>query len=70
MTAVARCGSVSISRLSARRAFAASMGGEFYRQLAKPPEDRAVPVQQLTECYEEARACYQLWADNAAKVPY
>jgi tRNA(Arg) A34 adenosine deaminase TadA len=43
---------------------------EFYRQLAKPPEDRAVPVQQLTECYEEARACYQLWADNTAKVQY
>jgi tRNA(Arg) A34 adenosine deaminase TadA len=43
---------------------------EFYRQLAKPPAERTVPAIQLTNCHAEARACYQAWADNDAKVPY
>jgi guanine deaminase len=43
---------------------------EFYRQLALPAAARKVPIEQLDECYKEARACYQAWADNAAKVPY
>jgi len=43
---------------------------EFYRELAKPPAERAVPAIQLTECYPEARACYQVWADNDKKIPY
>jgi tRNA(Arg) A34 adenosine deaminase TadA len=43
---------------------------EFYRELAKPPAERSVPALQLTECYPEARACYQVWADNDKKIPY
>jgi tRNA(Arg) A34 adenosine deaminase TadA len=43
---------------------------EFYRQLAKPVEERDVKLVQLEECYPQARACYQAWADNAARVPY
>jgi tRNA(Arg) A34 adenosine deaminase TadA len=43
---------------------------EFYRELAKPPTERAVPAVQITECYQEARACYQVWADNDKKIPY
>jgi tRNA(Arg) A34 adenosine deaminase TadA len=42
----------------------------FYRELAKPPAERTVPAIQLTECYPEARACYQVWADNDKKIPY
>jgi tRNA(Arg) A34 adenosine deaminase TadA len=43
---------------------------EFYRELAKPPAERSVPALQLTECYAEARACYQVWADSDKKIPY
>jgi tRNA(Arg) A34 adenosine deaminase TadA len=43
---------------------------EFYRQLEKPLTERAVPAIQVTECHAEAKACYQAWADNDAKVPY
>jgi tRNA(Arg) A34 adenosine deaminase TadA len=43
---------------------------EFYRELAKPPAERTVPAIQMDECYAEARACYQVWADNERKVPY
>jgi guanine deaminase len=43
---------------------------EFYRELAKPPEQRAVPAVQMEECHAEARACYQAWANNDARVPY
>jgi len=43
---------------------------EFYRQLAKPPAERDVPAVQLAECYPEAKACYQAWIDNDARMPY
>jgi tRNA(Arg) A34 adenosine deaminase TadA len=43
---------------------------EFYRQLAMPPEARATPAIQLTALHEEARKCYQTWAENDSKIPY
>ena len=43
---------------------------EFYRQLALPAEQRRVPVVQVGDCYPAARACFQAWADNGARVPY
>ncbi len=43
---------------------------EFYRQLAKPLEERATPAIQLTSLHEEALACYKTWADNDSRIPY
>jgi tRNA(Arg) A34 adenosine deaminase TadA len=43
---------------------------EFYRQLAKPPEERQVKAVQVEECYSEALACFKTWADNDDRVPY
>jgi tRNA(Arg) A34 adenosine deaminase TadA len=43
---------------------------EFYRQLAKPLQERTIPAVQVTECYEEALACYQAWANNPNRTPY
>ncbi len=43
---------------------------EFYRELAKPPTDRKIPAVQVTECYDEARACYAAWLDNDKRTPY
>jgi tRNA(Arg) A34 adenosine deaminase TadA len=43
---------------------------EFYRELAKPIEDRKVKLEQVTECYAEARASYQAWADAEEKTHY
>jgi len=43
---------------------------EFYRQLAKPLEERDVPVVLVTDCRDEALACLQSWIDNPARIPY
>jgi tRNA(Arg) A34 adenosine deaminase TadA len=43
---------------------------EFYRQLALPLEQRAVPVVMVSECYGEALACFKSWADNDSRIPY
>jgi tRNA(Arg) A34 adenosine deaminase TadA len=43
---------------------------EFYRQLALPPEQRAIPAVQLTAYLGEARATYAAWAALESKVPY
>jgi len=43
---------------------------EFYRQLAMPLEERTTPAIQLTALHEEARKCYQTWAENDSKIPY
>jgi guanine deaminase len=43
---------------------------EFYRQLAKPPEERSVPAVQLKEFVEEARGAYAAWVERPAKIPY
>jgi tRNA(Arg) A34 adenosine deaminase TadA len=43
---------------------------EFYRQLAKPPEQRAVPITQLASCLPEAQACYQSWLKKDDRTPY
>jgi guanine deaminase len=43
---------------------------EFYRQLAKPLEERDVPVVLVTDCRDEALACLQSWIDNPSRVHY
>jgi tRNA(Arg) A34 adenosine deaminase TadA len=43
---------------------------EFYRELAKPPEERQTPAVQLTECYGEALQCFKAWTDNDQRIPY
>ncbi len=42
----------------------------FYEELAKPPTERNTPAVQLTECYDEARACYGAWLEREARVHY
>ena len=42
----------------------------FYEQLAKPIAERDVPLIQLTEFYDDARAVYQSWKTKADKTPY
>ncbi len=43
---------------------------EFYRQLAKPLEERNVPVVLVDDCCDEALACLQSWIDNPSRIPY
>jgi tRNA(Arg) A34 adenosine deaminase TadA len=43
---------------------------EFYRELDKPVAERALPIEHLASCYDEARACYQAWLDNDDRTPY
>lgn len=43
---------------------------EFYRQLAKPLNERTIPVVQDKTCYGEALACYRTWADNDKRTHY
>ncbi|MBU6418464.1 MAG: nucleoside deaminase [Proteobacteria bacterium] len=43
---------------------------EFYRQLGKPPAERATPAIQLTEYLEEARDSYNAWLARDNRVPY
>ena len=44
--------------------------GEFYRQLAKPLDARALPAERLMGVYEEARACYNAWLTRDDRTPY
>jgi len=43
---------------------------KFYEELAKPPAERETPAIQLSECYEEARACYTAWTTLETRIPY
>ncbi len=42
----------------------------FYDELEKPVDQRALPIERLEGCYEEARQCYQSWLKKADRVPY
>ncbi len=42
----------------------------FYEQLAKPLEERDIPVVVVSECDAEALACLQSWIDNPSRIPY
>ena len=42
----------------------------FFDQLAKPIEQRDVPLIQMQELYEEARAVYQSWKTKGDRTPY
>ena len=42
----------------------------FFDQLAKPIEQRDVPLIQMQALYEEARAVYQCWKTKGDKTPY
>ncbi|MEQ8394665.1 nucleoside deaminase [Thalassobaculum sp.] len=53
------------------RADAAAIGFDdawFYEQVALPIDGRALPAQRLLG--DEARAVFQLWAQNPDKIPY
>ncbi len=43
---------------------------KFYEELALPPEQRAVPAILVSQCHDEARACFKSWADNDSRIPY
>jgi tRNA(Arg) A34 adenosine deaminase TadA len=43
---------------------------KFYVELAKPPAERETPAVQLSECYDEARACYSAWLTLENRTPY
>lgn len=43
---------------------------EFYRQLAKPVDERRTPVIQLPEFLDESRASFQTWLDRHNRTPY
>jgi guanine deaminase len=42
----------------------------FYRELEKPLEKRDLPTEQVVECVEEARECYQAWLKRTERTPY
>lgn len=42
----------------------------FYEELEKPVDQRALPIERVEGCYEEARACYQSWLKRTDRVPY
>lgn len=43
---------------------------EFYRQLGKPLAERALPVERVDSCREEALRCYRAWLDKGDRTPY
>jgi len=43
---------------------------KFYVELAKPLAERETPAIQLTECLDEARACYAAWPKLESRIPY
>ncbi len=43
---------------------------EFYRQLEKPPAERATPAIQLTEFVDEAREAYHGWLELETRTAY
>lgn len=42
----------------------------FYRELEKPLDKRQLPAEQVVECVEEARECYQAWLKREQRTPY
>ena len=44
--------------------------GAFYRELEKPLGQRSLPAEQVSECVEDARACYQAWLERDERTPY
>ncbi len=42
----------------------------FYRELEKPLEKRDLPAEQVVECLDEARECYQAWLKRGERTPY
>ncbi|MDE8344891.1 MAG: nucleoside deaminase [Acidocella sp.] len=43
---------------------------EFYRQLAMPEGERTTPATQMSECYDEAKACYAAWLTRDGRTNY
>ena len=43
---------------------------EFYRQLASPLDERALPAEQIQSVYQEARDCYNAWLTKDDRTAY
>lgn len=42
----------------------------FYRELAKRPDNRTKPFIYIPQMHEKARQCYQAWLSKEDRVPY
>ncbi len=59
---------IEFMKLAIQTAYEGMNGG--FGELEKPLGARDLPAEQVSECVDDARACYQAWLKRGARTPY